>query len=808
VWGEIANEPGSHVRSDGCPLRTRGAPLTRATSAPAHAVRPHRPGAWTWFLLLGLAATAVAVAIAGTAGSYVSDGVRLAGAVAVLVGVCRYAPASAGAWRLIALGFVLATASAGVLDFEPGLRARVPVALTVGGLFLAKQLLLIVGLIRLVPRDPDRRWSDATLDGIIIATGTAVGLWTFVGRPLIHTARFGELTIGAALTFAAMDVLIVGVLARFLFAAGRPVRASALFVAGIGALLAGDGGYCVTLTGAHPFRPSSGSLVCWLAAAVLVGAAALHPGLSEVGRPSPTAGTSTARVITFVVLAVVDPVIGAAVELFSHRHLAAHPWTDNLVPALLLMALSVLLVLRLALLLRTVNSRAQALAGALRMQEELQERLTQRALHDPLTGLGNRALLADRLTAAAGQPYALLMLDLDGFKDINDTLGHPAGDELLVEVAARLRAAAPDGAVVRLGGDEFAILAPGADPAGATGLAQAVLAAVRAPYLVAGRQLYLTTSIGVVPANGRRNGPGDALRDGDLALYAAKAAGKNQIVVFDATLRRARTERARVATGLRRALADNGLSMQYQPIVDLQTGRVRAVEALLRWSPAGHGPISPSEFVPVAEETGLIVPIGGWALERALRQGRGWYERHQVAISVNVSALQLSAPDFADRVLDALDSNGIPGAGLMLELTESVLITQATGDDFGVNRCLNRLRRHGIRIAVDDFGTGYSSLSYLWQLPVDVLKIDRMFIGYLSAPEHSESRRTAFLRAILDVGRSLNLQTVAEGVETPAEERRLREMGCRYVQGFLFSPPLPALAVSEYLNRPLRAVAA
>jgi diguanylate cyclase len=764
-----------------------------------------RPGAWGWYLLAGLGASALTVPVRGLAGSVLFTAVELSAVVAALVGVRRARPAAATAWRLMALGIVISLGAGSVWVGAPGLRTAPAAVVALGALYLAKQVLLMVGLVRLVPRDPDRRFRDATLDGVIIATGTAVGLWTFVGQPLVHSGRIGQIATGTALAYAVIDLLVLAALARLFFAAGRPTRAAGLFVASVVTLLVADGSYCATLAITQTDVPAPLTTIGWLAAGVLFGAATLHPGLAEVGRPTATSGTSTARIVTFVVLAVVDPVIGAVVQLLSHRQLDQRALTDNVVPALLLMALSVLLVLRLGLLLRAVNTRAEALADALRLHEELQEQLTQRALHDPLTGLGNRAMLADRLASGTGGPFALLMLDLDGFKDINDTLGHPAGDELLVEVAARLRAVAPDGSVVRLGGDEFAILVPGADRDSATGLADAVLAAIRAPYLVAGRQLYLTTSIGVLAGDGRRRAAGDAMRDGDLALYAAKSAGKNQIVVFDAALRRARSERARVATGLRRALADNGLSMHYQPIVDLETGRVRAVEALLRWSPAGHPPVSPSEFVPVAEETGLIVPIGGWAMDRALRQGRGWYERHGVSISVNVSALQLSAPDFADRVLDSLSSNGIPGEGLMLELTESVLITQATGDHPSVNECLNRLRGHGIRIAVDDFGTGYSSLSYLWQLPVDILKIDRMFTGYLAAPEHSESRRTAFLRAILDVGRSLSLATVAEGVETPAEERRLRDMGCRYVQGFLFSPPLPALAVSEYLNRPLRA---
>jgi predicted signal transduction protein with EAL and GGDEF domain len=766
----------------------------------------------------------------------------------------------------MALGFALAIAADTTWVLAPSLRGSELFVTLVGVLFLAKQLLLAVGLVRLVPRDPNRSWADATLDGAIIAAGTAVGLWVFIGHALMHSGRFSDITIGTALSYVVVDLIVLAALGRLLFASGIRGRGAALLVSAVGLLLASDARYCITLAGTDPYRADTVSLLGWMVCAVLFGAAALHPSVHLAGQPGGAAfgGASAIRVAVFIVLAIVDPVISAAVEIISRRGPEVASLADDVIPALLVMVLSVLLVLRLGLLLRVVNNRAQALQQSLLRQEELRHQLTHRALHDPLTGLGNRSLLAERLDACVNAPtprFALLLLDLDGFKDINDTLGHPAGDELLVEVARRLdeasrraqpetvfgggehdqrgarraqpetvfgggehdqrgaRRAQPEtvfgggehdqrgaeqGSVVRLGGDEFAILVPGATRRDAERLALAVLAAIREPYLLAGRQLYLTTSIGVLAGDGRRRAAGDALRDADLALYAAKAAGKNQVVIFEPALRKVRGERARLATGLRRALADDGLGLHFQPIIDLQTGGVHAVEALLRWSPPGRAPVSPGVFVPIAEETGLIVPIGGWVLDRALRQGREWYERYGVAMSVNVSALQLAAPDFADLVLDGLDRGDMPGEGLILELTESVLITQASGDDTGVQECLNRLRGRGVRIALDDFGTGYSSLSYLWQLPVDVLKIDRMFIGYLSVPEHVDSRRAAFLRAILEVGRSLELQTVAEGVETPEEARRLQEMGCRYVQGYLYAQPLPAVSMSEYLARPLR----
>jgi diguanylate cyclase (GGDEF)-like protein len=766
--------------------------------------RGGRPRDWSLYLVWGLFVVLVAASVGGFAGSLLFNAVQVAGVGTAVVAIRRYPRTVSRAWWLMALGFVLAAVADLIWIFSPGLRGHSSFITLIGVFFLAKQVLLAAGLVRLVPRGTGHGWPDATLDGAILAAGAAVGLWTFLGRAILHAGPFGSMGTGTALTYVAVDLVVLATLARLLFITGAPRPGGTLLVAAVGTLLVSDGLYCLTLAGNEPAHPSDLSKIGWMACTVLFGAAALHPSVPAIGRPEPVrGGTSAVRVAAFVVFAVVDPVIGALVQFFS-RHGGNPSWTDEVIPPLLVMVLSTLLVLRLGLLLRTVNSRAEALQQSLRLQEELQTQLTHRALHDPLTGLGNRALLAERLAGAVDRPFALIMLDLDGFKDINDTLGHPAGDELLVEVAQRLREAVPDDTVVRLGGDEFAVLLPGASRAVAASVARAVLAVIRAPYGVGGRQLYLTTSIGVLVPDGRRRTPGDALRDADTALYAAKAAGKNQVVVFDAALRKVRGEKARLATGLRRALVDDGLHLHYQPIVDLGTGGVHAVEALLRWTPPGRGPVSPGEFVPVAEETGLIVPIGGWVLDKALRQGRQWFERHGTAMSVNVSALQLSAPDFADRVLEALRVSGMPGKGLILELTESVLITQVTGDDQGVQDCLGRLRQHGVRVAVDDFGTGYSSLSYLWQLPVDVLKIDRMFTGYVSGPEHQESRRAAFLRAILDVGRSLQLQTIAEGVEQPEEARRLRGMGCRYVQGYLFAAPLPAVAVSEYLDRPAR----
>jgi EAL domain-containing protein (putative c-di-GMP-specific phosphodiesterase class I) len=284
----------------------------------------------------------------------------------------------------------------------------------------------------------------------------------------------------------------------------------------------------------------------------------------------------------------------------------------------------------------------------------------------------------------------------------------------------------------------------------------------------------------------------DALRDADLALTAAKEIGKNQLVTFRAELRAERVRRSELAAGLRRALAGGELSVHYQPVVDLADGRMSAVEALVRWFGPDGRAIPPMEFVPVAEETGLIVAVGEYVLRRACADARPWYERYGVAVTVNVSGHQLREPGFVETVLAVLDETGLPGKALVLELTETVMIT-----DIEATQALEQLRTHGVRVAIDDFGTGYSSLSYLVKLPVDFLKIDRAFTSPSPQPA---AHHWAFVRAILDLADSLRLVTIAEGVENEPQAHTLRNLGCPLAQGFLYSRPVPAAAIAELLG--------
>ena len=419
-----------------------------------------------------------------------------------------------------------------------------------------------------------------------------------------------------------------------------------------------------------------------------------------------------------------------------------------------------------------------------------------RALHDPLTNLPNRTLFLDRLhqaeqrAARSGGCMAVLFLDLDGFKTVNDSLGHGAGDELLVAVATRLDGVLRAGdSAARLGGDEFAILVEGlAAEQEAITVAERVLAALRAPFAIGGQDVGARASVGIATARG----PGsDLLRDADLAMYQAKTEGRDRIVAYDCAMHVAMVERVALERDLRHALERDQLRLAFQPIVDLASGTVLATEALLRWRHPERGSIAPGEFVPLAEETGLIVPIGSWVLEAACRQATEW---DGVPVTVNVSSVQLRSTDFPATVAATLATTGLPADRLILEITESVLVqdVERTAEQ------LTELKQLGVRIAIDDFGTGHSSLQYLQRLPIDTLKIPKPFVDELAG----ERGDGVLAEAILDLARSFGLRVIAEGIEVDAQRTRLLELGCAAGQGFLFSRPLDPQAFAGLLARP------
>ena len=419
------------------------------------------------------------------------------------------------------------------------------------------------------------------------------------------------------------------------------------------------------------------------------------------------------------------------------------------------------------------------------------------AQHDALTDLPNRLRLYEHLRqtltrSKRGEYVAVFCLDLDRFKDVNDSHGHSVGDLLLKSVADRLRQCVRDtDMVARLGGDEFAIMQVGASqPTDATSLASRLIDAISAPYALGSHQVTVEVSIGIALAPGDGLEAEQLLRNADTALYRAKADGRGLYRFFEPEMDARMQARRRLEVDLRKAIANGEFELFYQPLVDMQTEHVTGFEALIRWHHPERGMVAPLDFIPVAEDSGLIVPIGDWVIRQACAEAATWPSN--VKIAVNLSPVQFKSKGLLTSVISALAASGLPPSRLELEITESVLLQ----DGDATLAILHELRGLGIRISMDDFGTGYSSLSYLRKFPFDKIKIDQSFIFAMS--DHNDS--LAIVRAVIAMGTGLGIATTAEGVETPEQFKQLKLEGCTEVQGFLFSPPRPAAEVKWLLT--------
>jgi diguanylate cyclase (GGDEF)-like protein len=431
-------------------------------------------------------------------------------------------------------------------------------------------------------------------------------------------------------------------------------------------------------------------------------------------------------------------------------------------------------------------------------REELQAKSQYLAYHDSLTGLGNRLLFKEHLEEAlrdvslASHPSAVLFLDLDGFKSVNDTLGHSVGDLLLKSIATKLRdILRPTDRIARLGGDEFAILqTSGAQPASALAMAEEILAIVGQQNTIDGHDVTVGASIGIAFGSPSETDAEIILKNADIAMYSAKSDGRGTYRVFDPEMDSIVQARRVLERNLRAAFSKSEFKLFYQPLINLGSKKVKAFEALIRWEHPERGLISPSEFIQVAEEMGLIVPLGEWVLRQACGEAMDWPD--EICVSVNLSPLQFSKGNLVSTVVSALASSGLPGSRLELEITESVLLEKSERNI----SILNQLRSLGIRISMDDFGTGYSSIGYLRSFPFDKIKIDQSFVRDLLVDEGS----LAIVRAIAGLGVSFGIITTAEGVETEEQMRCLNLEGCTEVQGYFFSKPVPADEIAELLK--------
>jgi diguanylate cyclase (GGDEF)-like protein len=429
--------------------------------------------------------------------------------------------------------------------------------------------------------------------------------------------------------------------------------------------------------------------------------------------------------------------------------------------------------------------------------QKAQAQISHMARHDALTNLPNRTLFREQLEQALRRAkrndhIAVLCLDLDHFKGINDSLGHPIGDDLLKDVAVRLTdCVREEDTVCRLGGDEFAIVQVGSDPQSSpTNLASRLIEVVSAPYEIQGHQITIGVSIGIAVTPDDGGDPDQLLKNADLALYRAKEDGRGIFHFFEIGMDARAQARRLLEVDLRGALLRSEFLVYYQPIHDLKADRVTGFEALVRWNHPLRGMIAPLNFIPLAEETGLIVPLGDWVLRTACNDAAGWSQ--DVCVAVNLSPAQFKSRNLVPTIVSALAASGLAASRLELEITESVLLQ----DSDVTLATLHKLRGLGVRISMDDFGTGYSSLSYLRSFPFDKIKIDRSFVSELANRDDS----MAIVRAVTGLGKSLGISTTAEGVETNEQLALLRLEGCTEVQGYLFSPPRPAEDVESMLS--------
>ncbi len=697
------------------------------------------------------------------------NGFGLATLAAIVAGILRNRPAQRLGWWIFAAAVLCRIGGDITYEIYRQVLQQPPFPSVADVFYLTACPLLITATV-LLTRGRGRADRGGLLDAAIIVGGLGLVWWLFFIGP---TAANPELPPGQRLILAAYpasDLVLVAVVARLLARGGRPHRSLLLLFAGIAGLLYSDVGYQVVIAWAPALEGAIA--VGWLLANTFWAAAALDrssgmpaPAGAKAGRMGPT------RLVFLTASMLLIPALLAGGR-FSADERGAPGWVAVGIGAVVLFSL---VFARMSGFVLQVQRQARQL-------EDL-------ALRDPLTGLANRRVFEERLAAAvaagAGHSPQVAVLDLNGFKDVNDRLGHSVGDRLLVVVATRLARSVREGDLVaRLGGDEFAVLLPDAHFTVMDAIAERMATTLRRPIEADGHQLLVSASIGSADGTGLDR-PGELLRRADLAMYAAKEAGGARHRRYTRDLDRRAGEEAKLGAELRTALDAGQFQVVYQPIVSLPLGRTVAVEALVRWQHPQRGPVGPAEFIPVAEHNGLIVELGAWILRTACAQAAAWRRELGDAaperMSVNVSARQLAEPGFAGLVADTLAATGLAAHQLVVEVTETAVF----GGGQAV-QAVQDLHELGVQIALDDFGTGHSSLGLLQTVPVDILKVDKSFVDTITMA----GRHAVIATALIQVAGGLGLQAVAEGVETAEQAAELHRLGYRLAQGYHFGRPV------------------
>ncbi|MFZ9291802.1 MAG: putative bifunctional diguanylate cyclase/phosphodiesterase [Ilumatobacteraceae bacterium] len=722
-----------------------------------------------------------------------------AGAAVVVVHLVL-APADGHGWAYpLAIAQLVVALALGAAIHRPGPRVVAPLALLVACLavgqvldersdgdatggaalaaaiaFLAVQVVLVGGLVATIRRRLGRDPGDVLADAAIVALGAWCVIWIALLEPRERVGAADVAVVAVAGATLAGSAVVVFVLAWLLLSDARQSAAAGLVAGAIGASILGDLAYAAADAGRLDVAPHLAYAPSVLSL-FLASAAVLHPSAASLASPAPgrTRTPLRARVL-LTTAALVVPVV--VLTLASPAGTA-----DRVVRATSIAVLAAVVMLRVG--------------AALRANAELQRRLVASAQTDALTGLSNRLLMLEHVAGALarahedGRKPAVLFIDVDRFKNINDSLGHQVGDDVLMAVAQRLRVALPARCIVgRISGDEFVVLdAEAREVSDAMLVADHVLEAFREPLPLRQGDVFVSTSVGVaIHQPGVSTTAEDLLRHADTAMYRAKEAGRNCVAVFDESMLRSVTHRLELETALYRALERRELRLVHQPIVDVRLGDVVGFEALMRWQREDGRPVSPAEFIPIAEETGTILPIGAWALLEALTHLGEWIAQgacqRGATMSVNVSPRQLHDPNFVAVVNEALLRARIPADQLWIEITEGVMISQPAQ----ALTTLRRLADLGVRIAIDDFGTGYSSLAFLQKFPIHCLKIDRTFVAGILEDANAGS----IVQTIVAMAGSLSLDVVAEGVESVQQLHALADLGCAKAQGYLISHPV------------------
>jgi diguanylate cyclase (GGDEF)-like protein len=709
-------------------------------------------------------------------------GMTIATTAAILIGVRAHHPSRRSPWWLLALSLVLTTSGAALSG--PG-----ATGIAGQGIGIAGEIAGFLGFLLLIRGRIPGGDRAALFDAAILVSGSGVLIWAFGFTPLI-VASGENASLTAFVFFPALVAFAMVARLWFLDGAHRPsTRMTVLFVLGANAVT----GLEAIRGGMGPGAFAATSQFAVFATFALMGAAALHPSMAI----APERHLQDLKPVTRRRIAA----LGAAL-LVNPATLAIQAWGGrpvDLAPHLIGGVVMGLLVIA------RLGDALHELADSLHERGSLVKLLERQALYDPLTALPNRVLFAQRLDSAftsrsAGGTLAVLLLDLDDFKAVNDSYGHETGDALLVVVAERLRSSVREGdTVARLGGDEFVIALPDCrDPLVPVRLAERVLARLAEPIDIAGHHLTVRASIGVALTGTQGSTPDDLVRNADVAMYVAKGHANGSFEVFRSSMQAAASTRLQLRADLAAGIDAGELRLHYQPVVDLHTGRTVGYEALVRWLHDGTL-VAPGEFIPIAESSGLIGPLTDWVIAEACRTTAGWGSgAHRPWVSINLPPNQLIREDIVAVLARNLEATGMAPQRLVVEITESSLLRIETA-----RPALQRLSELGIRVAIDDFGTGYSALSYLGSLPIDIVKVDRSFVVALERPGPGK----AIAEAIIALVTRLGMTTIGEGIETEDQLDRLAALGCHLGQGYYLARPVAANELRPFEEPiPLRAI--